>query len=252
MKKKLFSLATALLIICIAVILSWLLYIGKKSAAPKVSEMTKAAQSAIPRFKIERIKLFPFTDNSALKEWEEKVFKGRVAYGVEKEDTFSYVHARSQSAASALFYKIKLDTRRMRPVLRWKWKVGKFPEKKSPENLESEVEHDFAGRVYVVFPTLFLLDSHVLEYIWAEKLPVGSMGTSPYSKNIKLMVLESGIPEDGGFISEERDIVADYAKAFGNPPRLNAGAIAFMTNAEHTASSADGMYDEIEVGYKEE
>jgi hypothetical protein len=27
--------------------------------------------------------------------------------------------------------------------------------------------------------------------------------------------------------------------------------VAFMTNAEHTGSSADAMYDEIDLGYKE-
>ena len=70
--------------------------------------------------------------------------------------------------------------------------MEKFPEKTRPENLESQDEHDFAARVYVIFPTFFVMNSKVLEYIWSETLPEGMIGTSPYSKNIKLIVARSG------------------------------------------------------------
>ena len=39
---------------------------------------------------------------------------------------------------------------------------------------------------------------------------------------------------------------------FGREPEYNVGAIAFMTNAENTQTSADAMYDEIKVGYLKE
>jgi len=205
-----------------------------------------------PVYGVEPVKHFSFSSDNALKEWEDKIFKGKVVYVIEKGQDLSYVRARSTGSASALYYKIKLDAKKRRPVLKWKWRVEKFPVKNLPESLEAAGEDDFAGRVYVIFPAMFILNSQVLEYIWAEKLPAGSTGTSPYSKNIKLIVLESGSGKDGNFVSEERDVVADYTKAFGSSPERDIGAIAFMTNAEHTATSADAMYDEIEIGYKEE
>jgi hypothetical protein len=185
-----------------------------------------------------------------LNDWEEKVFKGRVEYRIESEDSIAYVDANSRAAASALYHKVDLDPKKF-PIISWKWRVSKFPKKTKAENLESLEEHDFAARVYVIFPTFFIMNSNVLEYLWAEELPVGTVGTSPYSKNIRLMVLENGPAKDGEWRTEERDIIADYVKAFGEAPKRDIGAISFMTNAEHTGSSAEAMYDDIKLGYKE-
>lgn len=223
--------------------------VSVKPAAIRKSEMPKE----MPVFSIplNPEKSFDFSNDSALKEWEEKIFKGRVVYKVEGKNNLSYVNANSDSAASALYYKTTLDAKKRSPVIRWKWRVEKFPAKSGAESLETENEDDFAGRVYVIFPAKFLLNSKVLEYIWAEKLPVGLTGTSPYSKKIKLIVLRSGLATDGKWYSEERDILADYVKMFGEKPEYNIGAIAFMTNAEHTSTSAEAMYDDIVIGYKD-
>ena len=204
------------------------------------------------KYKTELVKWFPFSEENSLKEWEEKIFKGKVIYTIEKEQTLSYVKAASKASASALYYRLKLDAKNRYPVVSWQWRAEQFPAKKLPENMESQIEDDFAARVYVIFPALFFTNSKVLEYIWAEKLPVGTIGTSPYSKNIKLFVLESGPDKDNKWASEERDIAADYIKAFGRMPEYNIGAVAFMTNTEHTGTSAEAMYDDIRLGYKTE
>jgi hypothetical protein len=202
------------------------------------------------KYKVELVKGFPFSEEGALKEWEEKIFKNRVVYRIEKEADLVFVRASASDAASALYYRIKMDARNRRPVVSWKWHVDKFPVKKLPENLETQDEDDFAARVYVIFPAFFFTNSKVLEYIWAEKLPVGTIGTSPYSGNIKIFVLKSGSAKPGEWHTEERDIIEDYRQAFGADPEYDVGAVAFMTNTEHTGSSADAVYDEINLGYK--
>lgn len=198
------------------------------------------------------VKHFGFPDQDALKEWEEKVFKGRVVYTVEAKAPLSYVRAKSAAAASALYYKITIDAKKRQPVVGWKWSVVTFPAKKGPENLEKQNEDDFAARVYVIFPAAFFTNSKVLEYVWAETLPVGTTGPSPYSPNIQIIVLRSGPAPDGAWFDEERDIIADYQAAFKRKPEYNIGAVAFMTNTEHTGSTADAMYDEIRLSYKDE
>ena len=244
------------------VVLSLLLVVAVRVCPQaKIKETTKETMKkkqvevapipAMPKYTLEPIKLFSFSKSDDLSEWEDKVFKGKVLYTIEKEKDLSYVKAKSESSASALYYKIKADARHREPILRWRWRVDKFPTKSALETIETADEHDFAGRVYVVFPAMFILNSQVLEYIWAKDLPAGTTGTSPYSKNIKLMILESGSPKDGNFVSEERDVVADYRKAFGSDPEHDIGAVAIMTNAEHTKTSAEASYDEIELGYKE-
>lgn len=206
----------------------------------------------VSKYKARPIKQFSFSENESLKAWEEKVFKGRVAYSIEKNGDLSYVRGSSDKSASALYYRIDIDAKKGHPVVGWKWRAQVFPAKKFEESLDKENEDDFAARFYVIFPAMFITNYKVLEYVWAEKLPVGATGTSPYSRNIKLMVLRSGIDKNNEWFMEERDIVADYVLMFGKPPESNIGAIAFMTNAEHTQTSAEALYDEIAVGYKEE
>ena len=193
------------------------------------------------------VKKFSFSDKDALKEWEEKVFKNKVIYRIEKENDLSYVRAISDKSASALYYRIKLDARNDHPVLIWKWRVEKFPTKTNPEAAN---EDDYAARMFVIFPAMFITNWKVLEYIWSENLPVGTTGISPYSKNIKHIVLQQGLNKEKGWVAEERDIYTDYIKLFGAPPDHNIGAIAFMTNTEHTLTSAEAMYADIEIGYK--
>lgn len=211
----------------------------------------KAAREISATYKVLWVKYFPFSGESSLREWEEKIFKGKVVYRIEKGQDLSYVRATSDKSASALYYKIKLDAKKKNPVVSWKWRVDKFPAKKLKESLEAKNEDDFAGRVYVIFPAAFFTNSKVLEYIWAETLPMGMRGPSPYSKNIQLIVARSGPAKENEWFSEARDVVADYIKVFGRSPEYNIGAVAFMTNAEHTQTSADAMYDDIELGYKE-
>jgi len=209
-----------------------------------------AAAPALSKTRVELVKYFPFSRPDSLREWEEKIFKGRVIYKIAKEGSLSCVRAISENAASALYYQIKVDAKKRDPVISWKWKVEKFPEKKNREDLEKVDEDDFAARVYVIFPAKFLLNSRVLEYVWAKDLPVGTTGTSPYSKNIKLIVLRSGIDKEMKWFPEERDIVSDHLKMFGRLPDYNIGAVAFMTNTEHTGTSAEALYGDIRLGYK--
>ena len=206
--------------------------------------------AGVSALKCDILKKFTFSDANALKEWDEKVFKNKVVYKIEKDGGSSYVRALSDKAASALYYTIKLDVRNERPVMMWRWRVEKFPTKARTESLEAENEDDYAARLFVIFPAMFITNWKVLEYVWSETIPAGTIGTSPYSKNIRLIVLRKGFDKDEKWFSEERDIYADYVKLFDAPPDHNVGAIAFMTNTEHTGTSAEAMYADIQIGYK--
>jgi len=244
MKKKIIIRLIAILIILAACVALTLFGSG-------ILVRKKKPEAVPAKYRVELVKAFPFTEENALKEWEEKIFKNKVVYRIEKAADLSFVRANATDAASALYYRIRMDAKAKHPAVSWKWHVEKFPAKRLPENLETQDEDDFAARVYVIFPAFFFTNSKVLEYIWAEKLPVGTIGTSPYSENIKIFVLKSGAANPGEWFAEDRDIMEDYRKAFGRSPEHDIGAVAFMTNTEHTGSSADAVYDEINLGYKE-
>jgi hypothetical protein len=200
--------------------------------------------------KLEVIKYFPFSSNESLKEWDEKVFHKKVDYKVESSNGESYIRAVSDSSCSAMYHKIKLDATQ-HPMLFWKWRINNFPDKKSRDNLLSKEEDDFGARMYVIFPAMFFTNTKVLEYIWSKDLQVGTISSSPYSDNIKLIVVESGPNDVNAWVSEERNIYEDYVIAFNAKPRLKIGAIAFMCDSDSTESNAEAFFDDIKVFYKD-
>lgn len=213
---------------------------------PKTGQFIK---SLLIRKEVQIVRHFPFSDDKELRLWEEKIFKGRVLYSIDKEDHQSFVLASSDKTASALYYKLKLDMAK-RPIISWKWNAQKFPLKNKPENLKDAKQDDFVARVYVIFPAFFFTNSKSLEYIWTENVPEGTVVASPYSKNLQLIVVESGKKEGSGWVAESRDIYEDYVMAFGKEPKMQIGAIAFMTDADSTGTTAESFYDEIKIGYR--
>ncbi len=201
-------------------------------------------------------KWFPFNEKNALHEWQEKIFRNKVLYVIEIKQKDGYLSASSQEACSGLLYKMKFNVAQF-PMMSWQWQVTQFPDKtKKTINVKNKAgwieQDDYAARVYVIFPSWNFLNIKSLEYVWDETLPEGTVVTSPYSPNIKLIVAESGQGNLNQWVQEERNIFEDYKKAFGKKasPSLNVGAIALMTDADNTASTAEAFYKDIRVRYK--
>ncbi|MFA5087490.1 MAG: DUF3047 domain-containing protein [Candidatus Omnitrophota bacterium] len=198
-------------------------------------------------------KWFPFNRKNALEEWQEKVFKDKVLYVVEPRMEGGYLSANSKEACSGLLYRIKFDPRDL-PMMSWQWKVTKFPDQRMvSETGGGWVERDdYAARVYVIFTSWNFLNIKSLEYVWAEDIAEGTVLTSPYFKNLKLIVAESGTKNLNNWVFEERNIREDYQKAFGHAPSRPVTAIALMTDSDNTLSTAEALYKDIKVGYKNE
>jgi len=191
------------------------------------------------------LKAFTFDASNALDKWSTMILNGPVEYRLMKHGANGYVEAESDSACSALYYRISYSLKEY-PILSWKWRVLKFPDK---SKALTKVEHDdYAARMYVIFPFLSFSSSKFIEYIWDENLPAGVVMDSPRGSNIKQIVVRSGPPAAGvEWYTESRNVYEDYAKAFGNKPGRSAGAIAMMCNADNTKSRAESLFDEISI-----
>ena len=177
--------------------------------------------------------------------WEEKLFQGRVAYWIDFENSKGFVHSKSEQAASAIFYRIKFRPSEY-PYISWKWRVNEFPDKSRAQ--DPKKRDDFAARFYVIFISRFFTRFRCIEYVWDETLPEETVHESPYAKQIKQIVVQSGLSKPSEWISEKRNIFEDYKKLFGGPPKMKVGAIALMTDAEGTESEAEGFFDDIQIG----
>lgn len=197
-------------------------------------------------------KWFPFNKKTSLEEWQEKIFQNKVLYTIESGRSGGYLLAKSDKACSGLFHRISYNPKKF-PLISWEWNVARFPDKtKADSTKDGWIEKDdYAARVYVVFPSWNFLNIKSIEYIWDENLPEGTISTSPYFGNIKIIVAESGRKNMHKWVFEQRNIYEDYKKCFkGNPPPV--GAIALMTDTDNTLSTAEASYKNIHVGYKNE
>lgn len=61
-----------------------------------------------------------------------------------------------------------------------------------------------------------------------------------------MVAVESGPSMAGQWLTEERDILADYRRLFGEEPG-EAEAIAIMTDTDNTGESALAWYGEISL-----
>jgi hypothetical protein len=188
------------------------------------------------------LKHFGFDDEHALDKWSKMIFNGQVDYRLMKYGPEGFIRALSYKNCSAIYYKIGFDSKNY-PMVTWKWKVLRFPDK--TKAVTEKDRDDYAARLYIIYPFLNFSTSKFIEYVWDEKLPLGTVKDSPVAKNIKQIVIRSGAAEGGQWMTEERNIYEDYEKAFGKKPNLKVGAIAIMCDADNTKTEASSLFDDI-------
>lgn len=177
--------------------------------------------------------------------WTKKIFQGETRYSVVKSDQGQVLEARSNASASGLVYKIEYDPAEY-PILAWRWKVAGIIEQ--GDALKKSTD-DYPARIYVVFPHWFFPKTRTLNYIWANRLPKGTIQVNAFTGNSMMIAVESGVEHVGEWITEQRNIVEDYRRAFGeDPPKV--GAIAIMTDTDNTQGRAHAWYDDLKLARK--
>jgi hypothetical protein len=85
-----------------------------------------------------------------------------------------------------------------------------------------------------------------LMYVWCNKRAVGEVITNPRTDRIRKLVVESGRGNLGKWLDYQRDIRADFIKAFGEEPGALTG-IALMTDTDNTQSKATAWYGPVSL-----
>ena len=194
----------------------------------------RADDLAVSRFSVE-----------GLAGWTPKSFKGATDYRLVDDNGRMVVEATSNATASGLVKKIRFDPVTYR-YLRWSWKIDHII-KDGDE--KSRAGDDYAARLYVIFPGRFFWQVKAINYIWANRLPKGESLPNPYTAEDMMVAVESGSSQAGQWITEERDILADYRYLFGEDPK-GAEGIAIMTDTDNTGGSAVAWYGEIVISTK--
>ncbi len=102
----------------------------------------------------------------------------------------------------------------------------------------SELSHTLTGEP-LPFATLM--------YVWCNTRPPDTVIFNPRTDRIRKIVVESGAKNLNQWLNYERNIRADFMKAFGEPPGALVG-IAIMTDTDNTHSKASAWYGPVELG----
>ena len=80
-----------------------------------------------------------------------------------------------------------------------------------------------------------------LMYIWGSQEPPGTIIPSAHTRQIKMLVVQSGTDGLGQWHDVRRNLREDYRRAFGAPPGPVV-ALAVMTDTDNTGEKATGLY----------
>lgn len=181
----------------------------------------------------------------------------RTRYALARDSGALALRAESDGGASGLVRPLRADPRR-HSVLAWRWKVTRLPE---GADLTRRAGDDCAARLFVLFAAgpglgdrmwsrLMRMQSghgfgNSLAYVWADAAAGRPHLASPYTDRVAVIPVRSGPADLGRWLSEERDVAADYRRAFGQaPPEIVA--VALMTDTDDTGSSAAAWYGDID------
>jgi hypothetical protein len=169
-------------------------------------------------------------------DWMIKVNHGKPELSV-CGDADSCLKLRSVRASFGLEHKVDLDPSQT-PWLRWKWKVTQLPAGGDFRRASSD---DQAAQVLVAFD-----DKRILTYIWDSTAPKGvvqSASNIPFVR-IFAFVCRSGETEANQWLTENRNVAADYERAYGkSAPRVKG--VRLQINSQHTGTVAESYFGEV-------
>lgn len=176
-----------------------------------------------------------------LKDWQTKSFKGETRYAVDEKSGRRALFAVSQGAASGLYREIRVDLNKT-PWLNWSWRVDQVLE---GIDERSKTGDDYPARVYmVVSGGAAFWKTRSLVYVWSSHQPIGATWNNAFTSNARVMALRSGLDDTGRWVSEKRNIRADFQQLFGE--EIDAiDAVALMTDTDNSGQNAAAWYGDI-------
>jgi Protein of unknown function (DUF3047) len=194
--------------------------------------------------------------------WEPVALPGklRTAFRLEKRDQRPALLADAQSSASMLRQRLNIPPEQL-SRLRFDWQVENLmadadmsvrETEDSPVRLILAFEGDrsrFSAKNAMLSELTRAMTGEelpyaTLMYVWSNHQAVDSVIVNPRTDRVRKWVLESGPRHLNQWRHYQRDIRADFEKAFGEPPGALV-ALAIMTDSDNTRSKVRAWYGDI-------
>lgn len=170
-------------------------------------------------------------------DWQIKVTHGKPDVAACADAAGPCLHLKSVKSSFALERSVDVDPSQM-PYLGWRWKVAELPR---GGDFRHALTDDQAAQVMVAFS-----DRKVVSYIWDSTAPKGDEESAGFIPMVHVfdVVCESGAAGLNQWVSENRNLEADYQHAYGKPAPHVKG-LRLQINSQHTGTTAESYFGEV-------
>lgn len=158
------------------------------------------------------------------------------------------IRAQGQRSATGLALAVDVDAEAC-PYLEWDWRVETLQESANPYELALD---DAAASILVMFGDPGDLSAPqdarravpTLRYLWTiAAVPEETIIDSPSQPGVvRSIVVQGGVESPLAWVSERRDLVADYQAAFGGLPKERVRAVVLFTDNDQTQQPVVAHY----------
>jgi hypothetical protein len=173
--------------------------------------------------------------------WREKQYSGRSEYRLVGHGDDAVLHAVANGRNSAWLTDLHTAPDSLR--LHWRWRVLQHPFGANPD-VRSRDDRA-AGVLVIVRKSIFPWRVRALLYHWVPYVDLETWSTSPYSGNVKTLVVENAAA-DSVWRVVDRDLAADLKAAFGEVPK-RIEAIGVICDADDTRERAEAEFGPIRL-----
>lgn len=223
---------------------------ASKGLEPSVSEVSHSAWATVA------------SPAGSPRAWVHQTFPGKRAshYQYERKDGRDALMVKAVSSLSVMRQTMRVEPNRL-GKLRFSWMVPQLiaaadlvqrDGDDSPVRIVLTFEGDrarFSAKDAALSELSELLTGEplpyaTLMYVWSNHGQAGSVVINPRTSRIRKLVMEAGPGRLRQWIDYERDVRADFLKAFGEAPGALL-AIGIMTDTDNTRSEAQAWYGPV-------
>ncbi len=181
--------------------------------------------------------------------WQHMPFGRKTEYRLVHFDGKLALRAIGRESASGIIRRIRVDPDRC-PILNWTWRVEQL---QSTADIRAKDADDVAASLYLLFGDPgFLSDPNAvptLRYVWTtDRVERNAVIDNPYMTGIvRNIVVRTGSEQLGKWMTESRNIVADFELAFGEKPKDPIEAFALFTDNDQTKQAVKAYYAEARL-----
>lgn len=177
--------------------------------------------------------------------WTHQRFGTATEYEGINFDGVAAIRAIGRNSASGLYRDFRY-TIAEHPWIEWTWRVNRL---QRTADIRVKAGEDYAAALFLIFgrPSMLNRDVPTLGYVWTSaRIPEGSIVDSPYHPGTtRNIVVRSGEKRLGQWVTERRNVISDFQRAFGREPPEAVGVIALFTDNDQTGEPVETYYGAV-------